>query len=75
MSLNTTPPQQSGIAALETAWLNSSTPEEFYFELFEEPKTLRRSTKIPGALAQLEYGTYKDLSGKSISDKMRLGSE
>lgn len=52
-----------GLRCMEEAWLTSSEPEDFPFAMFDQPKPLRRSTTIPGALAELVFGRYQSLDG------------
>lgn len=54
------------LLAFKDDWEQSSTPEQFYFELWDAPTELRRSIKIPGALASLKFGKYKGLDGKWV---------
>jgi len=55
-------------SAAEQAWLDDSVDEDFEFELFNAPKPLRRSNKFTGALADLIFGQYQDLSRQWVSD-------
>lgn len=52
----------------ERTWIAQSSPEDLHFEMFQEPKTLRRSTNRPGALAQLTFGKYQAFDGQWIDD-------
>lgn len=52
-----------GITRMEKSWLASSVPENFSFAMFKEPKPLRRSATITGALAELAFGRYQALGG------------
>lgn len=57
------------LVRMEKAWLDSSTPEDFYFSLRPDvPKPLRRSTVIKGALAELTFGRYQDLDGSWVQN-------
>jgi hypothetical protein len=56
------------LSGLRDAWERSSTPEDFYFLLWDVPMPLRRSTKIPGALASLAFGKFKGLDGGWVDD-------
>jgi hypothetical protein len=51
---------------MKDAWERGSTPDEVYFETFVEAKPMRRSTTISGGLADLTFGSYKDLSGSWV---------
>lgn len=53
---------------VEDAWLTASEPDNFWFETFNEPKSLRRSKNFPGALAELCFGRYQGFDGKWIED-------
>jgi hypothetical protein len=53
---------------IEAAWLQDSEPEEFQFQMFKAPATLRRSKSIPGGLAELAFGRYQGFDNKWIDD-------
>jgi hypothetical protein len=52
----------------EQSWLDQTTEEEIRFELFAEPRQLRRPKIGIKALASLMFGRYKDISGRTIED-------
>jgi len=57
------------LKAAEEAWLAGSEEEDFYFSMFEEPKRLRRSRSIRGALSLLVFGGYEALDGQWVKDE------